>query len=143
MVINSIVLLYDLERIDVISALYKLRRYIYIFRNRRIWRDALEKQCKAANIKYYRLSLDMPIRWNSTYNIIKAACNLQIPITAVCAVQDYDISVRAFMLTQADWLILNNIQRLFAIFVRPSQKLQGQVYLMMNYAIPQYLRLLK
>ena len=142
MVYHSAVLPEEFKRTDVISVLYKLRRHIYIFRNRRIWRDALEKQCKAANIKYNRPSLDMPVRWNSTYNMIKGACNLQIPITAVCAIQDYDISVRALMLTQADWAILDNIQRLFTIFVRPSQKLQGKVYPTMNYAIPQYLRLL-
>src|SRR5450432_3574342 len=84
----------------------------------------------------------MPIRWNSTYNIIKSTCNLQIPITAVCAVQDYDNSVRALILTQADWAILDNIQKLFVIFVRPSQKLQGKVYPTMSYALPQYIRLL-
>jgi hypothetical protein len=51
----------------------------------------------------------MPIRWNSTYNIIKGACNLQIPIIVVYTIQDYDISVRALMLAQANWSILNNI----------------------------------
>jgi hypothetical protein len=86
MVYHSAVLPNKFEGTDVISTLYKLRRHIYIFRNRRVWRDALEKQCKAANITYYRLGLDMPIRWNSTYNIIKGACNLQIPITTVCTI---------------------------------------------------------
>ena len=32
--------------------------------------------------------------------------------------------------------------KLFAIFVQLSKKLQGEKYLTMNYAIPQYLRLL-
>ena len=32
--------------------------------------------------------------------------------------------------------------KLFAIFIRPSKKLQGEKYPTMNYAIPQYLRLL-
>jgi exonuclease III len=45
-------------------------------------------------------------------------------------------------LTQGDWLILNSMLKLFAIFVRPSKKLQGERYPTMNYAIPQYLRLL-
>jgi hypothetical protein len=120
MVYQSAILLYELEKNNVISVLYKLRRHIYIFQNRRVWRTALEKQCKAANIKYQSLSLDMPVRWNSTYNMIKGACKLQIPITAVCTIQDYDISVRALMITPYDWSILDNIQKLFAIFVRPS-----------------------
>jgi hypothetical protein len=37
---------------------------------------------------------------------------------------------------------LNDILKLFAIFVRPSKKLQGEKYPTMNYVIPQYLQLL-
>ena len=84
----------------------------------------------------------MPIRWNSTYNMIKRVCDLRVPIQAVCAVQDYDLSVKALELTLSDWMILNDILKLFAIFVRPCKKLQGEKYPTMNYAIPQYLRLL-
>src|SRR5277367_3666935 len=84
----------------------------------------------------------MPIRWNSTYNMIKRVCDLRVPIQAVCAVQDYDLSVKVLELTLSDWMILNDILKLFAIFVRPCKKLQGEKYPTMNYAIPQYLRLL-
>jgi hypothetical protein len=45
-------------------------------------------------------------------------------------------------MTQGDWLILYSMLKLFTIFVRPSKKLQGERYPTMNYAIPQYLRLL-
>ena len=65
----------------------------------------------------------MPIRWNLTYNMIKKVCDLRVPIQAVCAVQDYNISVKALELTSGDWMILNDILKLFAIFVRPSKKL--------------------
>ena len=84
----------------------------------------------------------MPIRWNSTYNMIKRVCDLRVPIQAVCAVQDYDLSVKAIELTLSDWAILNDILKLFAIFVWPSKKLQEEKYLTMNYAILQYLQLL-
>ena len=65
----------------------------------------------------------MPIRWNSTYNMIKRAFDLQKAIQLVCATQDFDLSVKALELTQGDWLILNSKVKLFAIFVRPSKKL--------------------
>ena len=74
--------------------------------------------------------------------MIKRACDLRVLIQAVCAVQDYDLSVKAIKLTLGDWIILNNILKLFAIFVRLSKKLQGERYLTMNYVIPQYLQLL-
>jgi hypothetical protein len=74
--------------------------------------------------------------------MIKRVCDLQVPIQAVCAVQDYNLSVKALELTLGDWMILYDILKLFTIFVRPSKKLQGEKYPTMNYAIPQYLRLL-
>jgi hypothetical protein len=52
------------------------------------------------------------------------------------------LSVKALELTQGDWIILNSILKLFAIFVRLSKKLQEEKYPTMNYAILQYLRLL-
>jgi hypothetical protein len=77
----------------------------------------------------------MPIRWNSTYNMIKRAYDLQKAIQSVCTTQDFNLSVKALELTQGDWLILNSMLKLFAIFVRPSKKLQGEKYPTMNYAI--------
>jgi len=142
MIYNSAALPIKFGKKDVVSALWKLQRHVYIFRRRRAWRIALEKQCQAHGIKYRKPTLDMPIRWNSTYNMIKKVCDLRVPIQAVCAVQDYDISVKALELTLGDWVILNDILKLFAIFVRPSKKLQGEKYPTMNYAIPQYLQLL-
>jgi hypothetical protein len=74
--------------------------------------------------------------------MIKRACDLRVPIQAVCAVQDYDLSVKAIELTLGDWVILNDIHKLFAIFVRPCKKLQGGKHPTMNYAIPKYIQLL-
>jgi hypothetical protein len=74
---NSATIPLEFQKTDVVSAFYKLRRYVYIFRNRRIWRVALQNQCKAHRIKYQKPTLDMPIRWNSTYNMIKRAFDLQ------------------------------------------------------------------
>ena len=42
MIYNSATLPLEFQKTDVVSAFYKLRRHIYIFRNRRIWRVALE-----------------------------------------------------------------------------------------------------
>jgi hypothetical protein len=142
MIYNSATLPIEFGKHDVISVLWKLRCYIYIFRRRRAWRIVLEKQCQAYRIKYQKPTLDMPICWNSTYNIIKRACNLRVPIQAVCTVQDYNLSIKALELIPGDWIILNDILKLFAIFVCPSKKLQGKKYPTINYTILQYLQLL-
>jgi len=47
---------------EVSNTLAKLRRHIYVFRNRRAWKDALQRQVQAAGLKLCQLSLDMPIR---------------------------------------------------------------------------------
>jgi hypothetical protein len=80
MIHNLATLLIEFGKKDVISALWKLQRHIYIFQRRRVWRIALEKQCGAHSIKYWKPTLDMPVRWNSTYNMIKRACDLRVPI---------------------------------------------------------------
>jgi hypothetical protein len=65
------------------------------------------------------------------------------PITAVCASQTIDLSVREIMLTQGDWLILHKLHEFFMIFVHPTKKLQASRYPTLNYAIPQYIKMIK
>ncbi|KFZ18359.1 hypothetical protein V501_01267, partial [Pseudogymnoascus sp. VKM F-4519 (FW-2642)] len=88
------------SNIEVKNTLSKLRRHIYVFRNRRQWKDALQKQTIAAGLKKLQLSLDMPIT-------------------------------------------LHALQNFFYIFVKPSQKLQASAYPTLNFAIPQYLKMIK
>jgi hypothetical protein len=47
-----------------------------------------------AGLKVQQLSLDMPVRWNSTYKMLEIATKLRVPITAICASQQWDISMR-------------------------------------------------
>ena len=88
---------------EVSATLAKLRRHIYVFRNRRAWKDALQRQVKAAGLKPQQLSLDMPVRWNSTYHMLAAVIKLEIPITAVCSTQQLDIRMKDIVLTVEDW----------------------------------------
>ena len=108
---------------EVSATLEKLRRHIYVFRNRRAWKDALQKQMKAADQKPRQLLLDMPIRWNSTYYMLETAIKLRIPITAVCSTQKLDISMKDIILTSNDWTIIEALERLFLVFLKPSRRL--------------------
>ena len=89
------------------------------------------------------LTLDMPVQWNSTYEMIRKACVLKVPITAVCATQTLDQSVKLLILTPSDWTLLDEVLQFFKIFVRPTRLLQGSTYPTLNYAIPQYLIIIK
>lgn len=127
---------------EVMNTLAKLRRHIYVFRNRRLWKDALQKQTMVAGLKVQQLSLDMPVRWNSTHKMLESAIKLQVPITAICASQQWDISMRDIALNANDWSTIKELELFFVIFLRPSQKLQASTYPTLNYAIPQYLKMI-
>lgn len=127
---------------EVMNTLVKLRRHIYVFRNRRLWKEALQKQTMVAGLKVQQLSLDMPVRWNSTHKMLESAIKLQVPITAICASQQWDISMRDIALNANDWSTIKELELFFVIFLRPSQKLQASTYPTLNYAIPQYLKMI-
>jgi hypothetical protein len=75
--------------------------------------------------------------------MVSAVIKLQTPITAICATQQMDLSMRDIALTPEDWITLHALQNFFYIFVKPSQKLQASLYPTLNFAIPQYLKMIK
>ena len=130
------------ERTEVSDTLSKLRRHIFVFRNRRGWRDALAKQCEAQGIKARQIPLDMPVRWSSTYNMLETTLILKSAITALCASQVLDLSMKNIQLTPEDWNIPGKLRRLFAVFTKPSAKLQGKTYPTLSMAVLLYLRMM-
>ena len=128
---------------EVTDTLAKLRHYIHVFRNRRGWRAALENQCRIAEVDAYQIPLDMPVRWNSGYAMVSTSLKLRLPITALCASQQMDPSMRDIQLTSEDWAILEKLKRLFEIFVKPSTLLQATDYPTLNMAVPLYLRMIQ
>ena len=64
-------------------------------------------------------------------------------ITAVCASQRINLLVQSIMLTSLNWVLLQEVLELFAIFVYTTKKLQGLLYLTLNYTIPQYYIMIK
>ncbi|KFY67389.1 hypothetical protein V496_01580 [Pseudogymnoascus sp. VKM F-4515 (FW-2607)] len=127
---------------DVSTALAKLRQHIYVFRNRRAWKDALQKQIQAAGQKPRQLSLNMPVRWNSTYYMLETALKLRIPITAVCSTQKLDLSMKDISLTTDDWAIIKALERLFLVFLKPLRRLQSDSFPTLNFTIPLYLKMI-
>ncbi|KFX93411.1 hypothetical protein O988_06834 [Pseudogymnoascus sp. VKM F-3808] len=92
---------------EVSAILEKLRRHIYVFRNRRAWKDALQKQVKAIGQK-----------------------------------PQLDISMKDIALTSNDWAIIEDLERLFLVFLKPSRRLQSDSYPTLNFTIPLYLKMI-
>jgi len=68
---------------------------------------------------------------------------LRVPITAVCATQTLDPSMREIALTLEDWAIIQALEDLFKIFLSPSQKMQASAYPTLNYVVPKYLKMIE
>lgn len=124
------------------DSLAKLRRHIYVFKNREAWRHALDKQILSHGLQEVELSLDMPVRWSSTHEMLTAALKLRAPITAHCASQSLDVSMRHIRLTDADWDILESLQQFFHIFVKPTTQMQAVAYPTLSSVIPAYTRMI-
>ncbi|KFY97750.1 hypothetical protein V500_01934 [Pseudogymnoascus sp. VKM F-4518 (FW-2643)] len=105
----------DSSSTEVSATLEKLRRHIYVFRNRRAWKDALQKQIKAAGQKPRQLSLDMP---------------------------KLDTSIKDIALTVNNWAIIKALELLFLVFLKPSRRLQSDSYPTLNFTIPLYLKMI-
>ena len=54
-----------------------------------------------------------------------------------------DLSMRDIALTPEDWTTLHTLRNFFYIFVKLSQKLQASLYPTLNFAIPQYPKMIK
>lgn len=130
------------NREEVATVLIKLRRHIYVFRNRRAWKDALKVQASTMGIQVVSMSLDMPVRWNSTYHMLENALKLEQPINALCASQTMDLSMRNIIITSIEWQVLHGLRAFFKIFVKPAEQVQADSYPTLNVCIPHYLRLL-
>lgn len=130
------------EKEEVVNALTKLRKHIYVFRNRRGWKDSLRSHAIATGIKPVTLTIDMPVRWNSTYHMLQNALLMEAPITALCASQTLDTSMRDIQITSKEWELLHALTDFFEIFKRISEKVQADGYPTLNYCVPYYLRLM-
>lgn len=54
--------------------------------------------------------------------MLLAALKLQGLITSFSASQQLDSSMKGIKLTEVDWVTLSNLERLFSIFVKPTEK---------------------
>ncbi|KFZ15665.1 hypothetical protein V501_02624 [Pseudogymnoascus sp. VKM F-4519 (FW-2642)] len=74
--------------------------------------------------------------------MLETAIKLRIPITAVCSTQKLDTNMKDIALTSNDWAIIEALERLFLIFLKPPRRLQSDSYPILNFTIPLYLKMI-
>jgi hypothetical protein len=81
--------------------------------------------CKANNLKSRKFGLDMKIRWNSTYLMLKKLEGYKKIITVFVNVNALDIDL---VLTEADWYMVKHFRELLMPFYVATNVLSGVYY---------------
>ena len=86
------------------------------------------------NYNIIHIPLDNTTRWNSTYYIIKTTLELKEPILYVLRNTEND-EFQQLILNNTEWEILHELSLIFEVFVKPTTKLQGQIYTTLNHTL--------
>jgi hypothetical protein len=82
--------------------------------------------CKSNNLKSRKFGLDMKIRWNSTYLMLKKLEGYKKIITVFVNVNALDIDL---VLTEADWYMVKHFREFLMPFYVATNVLSGVYYL--------------
>ena len=85
----------------------------------------------------------MPVRWSSTYTMLKMFYGMMDAIKAVLATQKFDRSLDSVALTSQDWVIAQELLLFFGIFTKTTTLMQADNYPTINRILPEYYRLIK
>jgi hypothetical protein len=126
------------------SSFFKLRSLSVIFKLRKQPRAQLKEACKLLGIDWKELVCDMPVRWNSTDKLLKAAKHLEGAIRRVLERQQWDKSVRENLTpTDDDWEQLREMEVFFDIFRKATIACQAENYPTLHNTIPDYLHMIR
>ncbi|KAG4427139.1 hypothetical protein IFR05_017378, partial [Cadophora sp. M221] len=126
------------------SAFYKACCLAMIFKSRKVPRQQLKDMCNTLKIPFLELVCDIPVRWNSTNNMLTAFLKMEKAIRAVLSVQEWDEFVRQYMTpTEDDWKLLKELAIFFQLFLRSTVQSQVEKYATLYNVIPNYLHILR
>jgi hypothetical protein len=94
--------------------------------------------CKANNLKSRKFGLDMKIRWNSTYLMLKKLEGYEKIITVFVNANALDIDL---VLTEADWYMVKHFREFLMPFYVATNVLSG-VYYPTSYLVIDYIWLI-
>ena len=127
------------SNIIITTKLRKLATLIkYTQENKKLFLEGINKYKNEGiiplNYNITRIPLDNATRWNSTYYMIKIALDLQKAIIYT-ANNTTNKDFKQHMLTKTDWLQLKELKSIFKVFLKPTIKLQSQIYTTLNYSL--------
>jgi len=83
------------------------------------------------NYNETRIPLDNATRWNSTYNIIFTTLELKEALSYINKITK-NTNFKRYFLTNNEFKELNELKRIFEIFIKQSTKLQSELSITLN-----------
>jgi Domain of unknown function (DUF4413) len=122
------------------SAIGKARRIIVRYRRSSLMKAALARQCAAHRVKILKLFLDIEVRWNSTYTMLKRFLELESPIRSLLAAKDSkDYDITHLSITASEWEFLKALCEVFSYYQPVTLKMSAQAYPTLYNVLPQFI----
>lgn len=121
---------------NLITKIRRLATLIkYTTENRKLFLEGIEKYKRKGiiptKINNKIIPLDNTTRWNSTYHMIKVFLELKPAINYTSGIST-NKEFKNNALTETEWATLIELKAIFEIFVKPTIKLQGEIYTTLN-----------
>jgi hypothetical protein len=124
------------------SAFGKMRRIIAKTKRSDPLKAALSRMCGALLITYHKLCLDMEIRWNSTYVMLKIFLSMEPAFKALFPTSEAkECGIDHLFLSEDEWAYLHRLESVFQIFQPLITKLSVQSYPHAYNVLPSYIML--
>ncbi|CAG9825832.1 unnamed protein product [Phaedon cochleariae] len=89
------------------------------------WQLKLKTCCELTNVKMLTLIIDVPTRWNSTFDMIKVSLKMRHPLNALC---DNNAKLKFLRVNENEWDLLKQICGHLHSFKSLSTLLGGEKY---------------
>jgi hAT family C-terminal dimerisation region len=117
---------------EKLSCITKLRKLVKQARVTPQRREAFKAECRENGVQPKELVLDVSTRWNSTYALIKRACELRVPL---CALADHHgLSAP----NDEEWEVLGVVAQVLRVFDEATVQLCATNHPTLNNAVPTY-----
>ncbi|CAB4478569.1 unnamed protein product [Rhizophagus irregularis] len=112
-----------------------LRELIVKIRASSLRREKLSNACKNNDINDLKPILDVPTRWNSTFDMIKRALQLKVALEYIVF---HDKDLKKYTFSEEKWAIFEQIKNFLEIFKEVTVIMSGSHYPTLSLTVPLY-----